>query len=296
MKITRKKDGFEFQKLFVLSDFIYNDNIKNQLVNDLFVTDIGYFPKAKHHYRERSEGSDSHIFIYCSEGEGWVKLDGNDSLSINKHTLIVIPAGIPHQYGSVDDNPWSIYWFHLRGNQVINLLNSFGFNKDYVHFPVNFHMKFTDLFNQCYDMLTDKPYSQLCHIQVSQTMRYLLSTLGIAILRSEKDQKREHYLDSAIQFMTDHLDTTIKLSELAIYLGLSQQHIIYIFKQETGFPPIDYFIRMKMHRACQMLDLTDMLIKEICGSLGMSDQYYFSRSFKKIIGCSPTEYRKIPKG
>lgn len=53
---------------------------------------------------------------------------------------------------------------------------------------------------------------------------------------------------------------------------------------------------MKMQRAGQLLDLTDWSVKEIAGAVGLSDPYYFSRLFKKMMGCSPTAYRGIPKG
>lgn len=246
------------------------------------------------HYRERIEGTDSHIFIYCSNGEGWVEIDGKETIQIKKHTLFIIPASVPHRYGSENNNPWSIYWFHLRGKHVIPFTHEL--TEKPLEFPLGFYVKFIDLFEQCYSVLTGKPFSKNHHIQVSQTMRYLLSTLRLTMNHPQQTDKREYYLDEAIQYMTEHIDSTINLSELAAYLNLSKQHIIYVFKQETGFSPIDYFRRLKMQRACQMLDLTDMSIKEISYSLGINDQYYFSRSFKDIMGCSPTEYRKIQKG
>lgn len=296
MSKLRKKDGFKSEKLFVLPDSVCEQLTKHALIRDLIVTDIGFFPKAKYHFRERLSGVDSHIFIYCSSGEGWVEINGEKPLELKKNTLIVIPAGTPHRYGSEDHDPWSIYWFHLRGEQVNQFIKSFELTGEPLRFPSNFFLKFTELFEHCYNILSNKPYSLLYHIQVSQTMRYLLSTIGITTVRSQQEEKREHYLENAVLFMTNHLNTTIKLSDLANFLGLSKQHIIYIFKQETGLPPIDYFIRMKMQRACQMLDLTDMNIKEICNSIGISDPYYFSRLFKKVMGYSPTDYRKKQKG
>ncbi|GAB2545786.1 AraC family transcriptional regulator [Gracilibacillus alcaliphilus] len=292
----RKKDGFISEKLLVLPDYVQEKLVHHELLQDLFVTDIGFFPNAKYHFRERPAGAKSHIFIYCSNGEGWIELNRKPKRVIKKNTLVVIPADTPHSYGTEDNNPWSIYWFHLSGEHVPSFIKTFDLNGEPLQFPNHFFTKFTELFDQCYNMLNDKPYSQIYHIQVSQTMRFLLSTIGITSLQSKREEKREHYLDNAVQYMTDRLHTTIKLSDLAKSLGLSKQHVIYIFKQETGFPPIDYFIRLKMKRACQMLDLTDMSIKEICNSLGVTDPYYFSRLFKKVMGSSPTEYRKKQKG
>ncbi|MDQ0897898.1 AraC family transcriptional regulator [Paenibacillus sp. V4I7] len=59
---------------------------------------------------------------------------------------------------------------------------------------------------------------------------------------------------------------------------------------------MEYFLRLKIQKASQMLDLTALAIKEIGNAIGITDAYYFSRLFKKMMGVSPTEYRKIPKG
>jgi len=56
--------------------------------------------------------------------------------------------------------------------------------------------------------------------------------------------------------------------------------------------PIDYFIRLKIHFACQLLTQTDLKIKEIADRIGYDDPYYFSRLFKQVTGQSPKVYKK----
>ena len=59
---------------------------------------------------------------------------------------------------------------------------------------------------------------------------------------------------------------------------------------------MDFFIRLKMQRACFLLDTTDMPIKAIAADLGFEDPLYFSRSFRRIHDLSPVQYRTIRKG
>ncbi|UOQ87160.1 AraC family transcriptional regulator [Gracilibacillus salinarum] len=292
----RKKDGFKSEKLFVLPDYMQKEFRQHELIKELMVTDIGYFPKAAFHYRDRPDGADSYLFIYCSDGEGWVELNGQNKLTVQKHMLTVIPADVPHRYGAADHDPWSIYWFHLTGEQVAVFIKQFELDNSVLRFPSHFFGTFVELFERCYNLLTMKAYSSLHHIHLSQTMRYLLSTIGLHVIRSQQDEKREHYLDNAINYMHEHLDGMLQLDDIARHIGLSKQHVIYIFKKETGTPPIDYFIKMKIQHACQLLDLTEWSLKEISHSLGMKDPYYFSRLFKKVIGMSPTAYRQQQKG
>ena len=86
------------------------------------------------------------------------------------------------------------------------------------------------------------------------------------------------------------------LAYVARHTGISKQHLIHLFKRETALPPIEYFLRMKMQRAAQLLDLTDLSVKEIGHAVGMTDPYYFSRLFKQMMGHSPSRYREIPNG
>jgi AraC-like DNA-binding protein len=296
VKKEKKQDGFESEKLLVLPEYIMEEISTLPLIQPLYITDIGFFPKAMHHYRERDEGCDSYILIYCADGEGWVKFTGTTIIYVKKHMFIVIPAGTPHTYGASDHDPWSIYWFHFRGSEVKELVHTYGLNETPLLLPLSGYMKFVELFNHCYDTLVHKPYSKAHHINVSQTIKFLLSTLGLISVRTQQELQTEQYLEKALSYMNANIEQTITLVDLAHYVGLSKQHLTHLFNKETSFSPIDYFLRMKMNRAGQMLDLTDQTVKQIAISVGMHDPYYFSRLFKKIMGCSPSEYRNIKKG
>lgn len=63
------------------------------------------------------------------------------------------------------------------------------------------------------------------------------------------------------------------------------------FKTETGFPPVAYFIMVKLNRAKELLLRPQLTVKDIAVSLGIGDPYYFSRLFKKKEGLSPEAYR-----
>jgi AraC-like DNA-binding protein len=73
--------------------------------------------------------------------------------------------------------------------------------------------------------------------------------------------------------------------------SLSASHFSNLFHKATGMPPIDYFIHIKMQKACQLLYTNDDKIRNIATTLGYDDPYYFSRIFKKYIGSSPEQYR-----
>jgi AraC-like DNA-binding protein len=102
-------------------------------------------------------------------------------------------------------------------------------------------------------------------------------------------------VDGAITYMQQHIDGNISLDELSRANNYSTSRFSNLFKQKTGYAPIDYFIQMKMQKACQQLDFSDKSIKDVAYTLGFDDPYYFSRRFRKIIGISPNKYRAIKK-
>jgi AraC family transcriptional regulator of arabinose operon len=103
----KKEDGFPGQISFVIPDRILALVKENPLINDLYITDIGYYPQAKHHFRERPIGSSQFILIYCVEGKGEIRLN-DTSHSVSADNFFIIPAGISHAYHSDEQNPWSI--------------------------------------------------------------------------------------------------------------------------------------------------------------------------------------------
>ncbi|GGD84876.1 AraC family transcriptional regulator [Paenibacillus nasutitermitis] len=293
--MERKADGFEAEKIIVLPPYILKDMVAHPLIRQLYITDIGYFPKARHHYRDRPLGCEMHILIYCAGGEGWITRGSQPSVRVTAQTLTVIPAGMPHSYGADENNPWSIYWFHLMGEDAAAFFGSLNTEAGQLRMTLSHSVKLLDLFEQCYDILSAKPYSMDHQVHVSQIMRYWLSFAGLMNAGAGGDRSERH-IEQAIQFMQEQLESNLTLEKLAAHTRISRQHLNHLFKQSTGFAPIDYYLRMKIQRAGQLLDLTDRSMKDISLSLGFQDPYYFSRLFKKMIGLSPTEYRNKLKG
>ena len=103
-------------------------------------------------------------------------------------------------------------------------------------------------------------------------------------------------VDSAILYMQEHINESISLNNLSSQFHYSVSRFSNLFKQKTGYAPIDYFVQMKMQKACQQLDFTGSSVKEIAFSMGFDDPYYFSKRFRTIIGMSPKKYRAMNNG
>ena len=74
-------------------------------------------------------------------------------------------------------------------------------------------------------------------------------------------------------------------------LDLSMNHLAIMFKQATGFPPLEYYQRRRIHQACRMLLNPRLSITEIGFTLNFADAAHLSRNFRRICGVSPRVYR-----
>lgn len=262
MAQPRKPANNEQPKLFSLPEHRVAELAHFDLTRGLYVSDMGFIPHAANHYRERPEGCAAYIFILCIAGKGWVETGGRP-LPVTERQLVVLPAGVPHRYGADEDSPWSIYWFHLRGTQVMSMIELYGLMNGPLLLPDGMDDDLAACIERCYCLLTDKPYALPVQAYVSLCIGQMLGTIGLAAGGSAGDKKRRFDLERATHYMLEHLGDTIRLPELAAHIGLSKAHLIHLFNQETGFSPIEYFLRMKMQKASQLLSLTDLSIKEV---------------------------------
>jgi AraC-like DNA-binding protein len=290
MPATRKKDGFNGQKAIVLPSKIVRSCDEAPLISNLFVTDIGFYPKAKFHYRERLTGITQNILIYCVDGKGWLKMNDRE-VDINAGQFLIVPAHMRHRYGSDESDPWSIYWLHFKGKSsasYADLLCRQG--TQYASF-INFSDERIRLFNTMYKTL-EGGYSTDNLGYISMCLGYFLSSFCYPdMFQAPFNKDEKDAIDISIDFMQENLHNSLSLQALAAEVHISPSHYSALFKKKTGYPPLEYFNHIKVQKACQYLQFTTLQVKEIAYKLGINDPYYFSRFFSNIMGMSPLDYR-----
>ena len=113
--MEKKKDGFPNEKAIVIPQENLLKIKENPMTRLLHPTDVGYYPHAEGHYRERAEGSPQHILIYCHEGEGWYNI-GKEECTVKKNDLLHYRSGYTACHTPLlPVHPWSIYWIHFTG-------------------------------------------------------------------------------------------------------------------------------------------------------------------------------------
>lgn len=296
--MAKIKSGFMGERAIILPSPIIEEFKQSELGSTLYITDIGFYPKAHFHFRKRTkEEAIQHILMYCVEGEGWYEID-NQIQKVSENHVFVLPKSKAHSYGSLKKNPWTIYWIHFDGEKAAFF--SDGLQKPLLVSPekdsrIEDRLK---LFEEIYYTLQNGYSINNLEFSIILLYHFLGSLKYMNTFRSsltERQSKRE-MTEDAIHFMRENLQKPLKLNEIAHYTGLSTSHFSLLFKQKTGFSPLNYFNQLRIQSACHQLDFSTLSITQIAKMTGFDDPLYFSRLFSKIMGCSPTKYRKSKKG
>jgi AraC-like DNA-binding protein len=291
--MTKLKEGFKGERFISLPEGLLGRYSKDPLIGNLYIRKIGFFPKVKYHYVQKEKGVDYAILIYCTDGKGWYCMYGKKH-EIKENQFIIIPPGIPYSFGADESRPWTIYWLHFRGQ----LASSF-FLSPLAPLSIlpSEHSRLRDrieLFEEIYSSYAlgyikeYMIYSSIC------LYLFLASFLWVEQYRYIQLPSLKEYPFSSrvIHYMQENLEKNLSLNQLAAYFKYSPSHFSMLFLKETGASPINYFIRLKIQKACQYVALTNLKLSEIATRLGFEEPAYFTRIFTKIMGVSPSAYRK----
>lgn len=285
----KKRDGFKNEKMVILPIESFKAYIEHPMIRSLYLTDMGFFPNAKHHYRERLEGADEAILIYCMDGKGVIKLETGD-VKLEKGMAFTIAPSVAHQYYADATNPWSILWLHFKGENLGQFPIFEKEVKPVLLASVEENEMIQKYFMRLFE-IAENGHTLGNMICLSQLLMTVISEIYFFERESEMS-KVDRNLTGAINYMYDHLYEELTLDDVATYMGLSKSYVNLIFKTHTKRAPLEFFTHLKIQQACKYLRLTPMYIYEISSKLGYEDQYYFSRIFKKVMGISPKNYRK----
>lgn len=127
---------------------------------------------------------------------------------------------------------------------------------------------------------------QLERLTLEQTELFMTQLIG----------KQSVYSDavwSIIQYIETYYADTISLEELANHVHMNRSYISHLFKKETGENINNFLLNFRLKKAKELLVGRKCSIQQICYEIGIPDSAYFSKVFKKTIGVSPLEFRKI---
>jgi len=276
------------------------------------------FQKFEHWPDKKRRIYDYEMF-YCFSGKAHILI--NDTYySLKKGTITIIPPNTPTKFWLDEKEPGNLGWIHfdflyfnddptidqylteksellyqpyLLENEFIRprlMLNN-GFA-----FPEKIQISSSDKVEELYLKIIHAFQSNeflwrfICKIYLLEIFKYILEQ-SYADIPTESIQQK-NISEDIIQYIKYNYYHKIKIDQIAHYIGLSNDYISKVFKQQTGVSIVAYLNQYRIEKAKQLLSQSHLSIKEIGEIVGFSDQYYFSKVMKQYTNYSPMGWRK----
>lgn len=136
---------------------------------------------------------------------------------------------------------------------------------------------------------------QLDMLMKSELLRlfWLLGESGDIFYAADNTVSRSEMIRPAIEYMNENFSEAVTVDMLAEAAHLSKSYFMRRFKEAAGVGTIEYLSQLRIKKACEILSETDKTAAETAFECGFRNLSNFNRRFRKTVGCTPKEYRKI---
>ena len=144
--------------------------------------------------------------------------------------------------------------------------------------------------------LVEDTVFQLQRVETAQeSERHMLSLMDYIHDVARKHPRDSPAIEKSIDYIAGHYSEKLSLDEISSYVYLNKSYFSELFKKEIGINYNDYINQVRIQRACELMAEGRYTLSDIAQMVGFSDQNYFSKVFKRIVGESPKRYQKALK-
>ncbi|WP_424766960.1 AraC family transcriptional regulator [Paenibacillus sp. sgz302251] len=236
---------------------------------------------------------------------------GDEKFEVNPGEVLVLLPGLVHEgYRSCEEGV-SFFWFHFLAYESFEFMDEENFSKELLEFnkpdssklcrdvylPLYFKPSSIErvniLFQQLQHVGMSNYYTQQAAHYVATLLLIELSDQMIGSYQASPDKPQgDRNIAEIIEWVRIHALDDISLSDVAEHFVYNRNYLSRFFKKKTGFNLQEYINLMKISKAKELLTRSSRSIQYIADKVGIHDEKYFMRLFKKYENMTPTEYRK----
>ncbi|WP_397380241.1 helix-turn-helix domain-containing protein [Prosthecobacter sp.] len=228
---------------------------------------------------------------YIARGGGVFESESSGKKRIETGSVFLLFPGEWHRFHSDTKTGWDEYWVGFNGDTAKRLLR-----KGFISLtkPVLAPRGDHALLDYFTSIISEMRSERVGFAQIiAATTTLIIATIRAAVRPLKSTTTRtEAIIHRAKTILHQRLDRVVSLTALARELGVSSAWLRQQFRKHTGLPVLQYHLQVRIHAAMQRLAATDDSIKEIAAQCGFADAHYFSRIFRKMKGCTATEWRR----
>lgn len=238
--------------------------------------------------RTRGRVLQAYQIVYISEGRGRIELGrGSKSQEIRGGQVFVLFPNVWHRYAPEQSVGWTEHWVECTGT-AFDMSSNAGLldrNRPIVRNPSIAAIEAS--FQEIHTLAREDAVGH----------QPVLSMLGLKLLailagpRNANEDSTNRLVNTARMLLLERCASRSPMEEIADELNVSYSTLRRTFRAQTGMSMKDYQMAMRIQKAKDLLDNTDLSIKGVAAKLGFSSAFHFSNQFRKSVTCPPSDWR-----
>ncbi len=276
----------------------------------LTINSVGYqsvkpgeaYPPGNHPTRylfspDKGRVLDEYQLLYIVKGSGEFRSESTGRerpMPVTEGNMFMLFPGEWHNYRPDRRTGWDEYWIGFQGEVIDNRVANGFFSRQRPVLNVGINDEMASLYRRAIAIAIEQRsgYQQVLAGVVNLMLGLAYSADRNRLLGGSEVEGRINR--AKIIIAEEYRD--IKPEAVAARLNMSYSSFRKIFREYTGFAPMQYIHEHKIGKAREMLTNTEMPIKEIAYRLGFENHEYFFTAFRKSTGLTPLHYRRLTQG
>jgi AraC-like DNA-binding protein len=228
-------------------------------------------------------------FVLITEGKGIFESKSAGQKKIIAGDGFILFPGEWHRYKPLKETGWTEIWIGFSGQIADTVINASFFCKDQPVIQKCANMLVLNLIKSLFQLVSGEPFGY--QRTASGVCLQLLAEVCNIQKGSEVNKQANSLISKAKYLMHKKIDEDIDFHTFCKNHSVSYSKFRANFKNQTGFAPLQYFLLMKIEKAKNLLNNTDLSAKQIAFKLGFKSDHYFGRLFKSRVGLTPQVFR-----
>ncbi len=284
----------------------YKHKIKNLLLVSKIIT-IHYF-EFREGFRARGESHDFWEMVYADRNDLICSVEGKD-IVLKEGEAIFHKPNEHHVHSTQKGEKASVVIVSFEcKSEAIHILEGqkLAINREHQGYIYSIVSEAEKTFDWKYPSVSTKKMKLLGSPALGgmQCIKNILELLLIGIIRKidgeaespafiQKENFDEFVTNQVIEYLTEHVNGRITIEEICERLNYTKSYLFRQFKSVTGQSIMAYFTSLKIREAKRLLCQTKMTVTEIAAALSFDTPNYFSKTFKRVSGFTPLQYKKL---
>lgn len=248
-------------------------------------------PQAYSFQAGRGRVLDEYQFVYISRGRGVFESKNFGQTTVGEGDMFLLFPGEWHSYQPDEATGWDEYWIGFKGLNIDSRVSNGFFLPREPIFHVGLNEDIVRLYRNAIAIASEQGIG---FQQMLGGVANMLQGYAFALNRHNtfEDQQAVEAIHKAKIIMTEKFSQKIGPTDVADAINMGYSKFRRIFKEYTGYAPLQYLQELRLQRSKQLLVGTDLSLTEIADRVGYDNADYFSAAFKKKNHITPANFRK----